>query len=91
MKPITQEFVRLLGADIADAGVWLFNWYMAVLPFLKAVSFAVCALLIGGIFYAVTNSGYLDFRGDLRRDFWGGKGIVAKKMRRKWRAPPLSS
>lgn len=86
MIRITQDLARYLGADIANAGIWLLNWYLAFLPFLKFISFGVCALLVWGIFYAITTSGYLDYTGDLKVDRRGGKGIVARKMRRKWKS-----
>lgn len=78
--------MRYLGSDIASAALWLFNWYMAVLPFLKFLSFTVCAVLVWGIFYAITTSGYLDYQSDSSLDKSGGEGIVAQKMRRKWKS-----
>lgn len=86
MIRITKELAGYLENDIATAAVWLFEWYMAALPFLKFISFITCAILVWGIFYAITTSGYLDYTGDLRSDRWGGKHTVAKKMRRKWKS-----
>lgn len=75
-----------LGSDIAAAAAWILSWYYAVLPALKAVSFGVSAALAWGIFYAVTTSGYLDYQSDARADRRWAKDIVARKMRRKWKA-----
>lgn len=86
MIRITGELGHYLGGDIANAAVWLFGWYMAILPFLKFISFTVCAVLVWGIFYAVTTSAYLDYISDHWVDRAGGKGIVARKMRRKWKS-----
>ncbi|MDO8582496.1 MAG: hypothetical protein Q7R63_00675 [bacterium] len=86
MIRITGELFTYLGGDIANAFRQIIDWYYAILPFLKAVSFSISALLVWGIFYAITTSGYLDYTSDLRVDKRGGKGIVARKMRRKWKS-----
>lgn len=86
MIRITQEFFRYLGEDIVSAALWLFNWYMAILPFLKFISFGISAALVWGIFYAVTTSAYFDYTSDLRSDRRGGKNTVSQKMRRKWKS-----
>ena len=89
MIRITADLAKYLGNDIANVAIWFFNGYMAALPFLKAVSFAICAALVWGIFYAITTSGYLDYTSDLRADRRGGKKTVAQKMRRKWKSAVL--
>lgn len=86
MIRLTQEFFGYLGADIAIFFARILDWYYAVLPFLKALSFGISALLVWGIFYAITTSGYLDYTSDLRADRRGGKKTVAQKMRRKWKS-----
>ncbi|MSR73451.1 MAG: hypothetical protein EXS60_00075 [Candidatus Pacebacteria bacterium] len=89
MIRITSEFGQYLGGDIANAITWILGWYFAALPFLKSVSFFVCAVLVWGIFYSITTSGYLDYTSDLRSDRRGGKNTVSQKMRRKWKAALL--
>ncbi len=74
------------GRDIAHAAAWLLSWYFALLPLLKLLSFAACAVLVWGIFYAITTSAYFDYQSDLWADRAGGKDIVARKMRRKWKS-----
>lgn len=86
MIRITQELARYLGNDIVNAATWLLGWYFAILPILKALSFGVCVFLVWGIFYSITTSGYLDYTSDQKTDRRGGKGIVAQKMRRKWKS-----
>lgn len=86
MIRVTGELAGYFAGDMAHVATWILGWYFAVLPVLKALSFIACALLAWGIFYSVVTSGYLDYESDLRHDRWGGKDIVGRKMRRKWKA-----
>ena len=86
MIRITGELAGYLGADAMRAVTFLARWYFAVLPFLQFISFVACAVLVWGIFYAVTTSAYFDYQSDLWVDRAGGKDIVARKMRRKWKS-----
>lgn len=86
MIRITQKLFENLGGDISGVFARIIDWYYLVLPFLKSVSFVVCAVLVWGIFYAITTSGYLDYTSDLRADRRGGKKTVSQKMRRKWKS-----
>ena len=89
MIRVSGELFRYLGNDTAHFGIRLFNWYFALLPFLKFLSFIVCALLVWGIFYSITTSAYYAYVSDQWVDRGGGKGIVARKMRRKWKSAVL--
>lgn len=86
MIRITGELMEYVGNDITRALAWLFNHYLAVLPIFQFISFGVCALLVWGIFYAVTTSGYLEYTSDQRADRNWDKSITARKMRRKWKS-----
>ncbi len=85
MIRITGELMRYVGNDTVYFATRFLNWYFALLPFLKVLSFIACVLLVGGIVYAIKTGGYYDFYSDQWVDNAGGKGIVERKMRRKWR------
>jgi hypothetical protein len=86
MIRLTQELLGYAAADLKGAVVWILEWYFSLLPFLKGLSFVVCAILVWGIWYSIATSGYLDYESDLRHDRRGGRHIVARKMRRKWKS-----
>ena len=86
MIRITSEFGHYLGTDIANVVLWVLKWYFAILPFLKILSFGVCAVLAWGIFYSFTKGAYHHFYSDQLADRRWAKDMVARKMRRKWQS-----